>query len=390
MTVSNINQDDYTYICNNYDWFQKTFPEPVRDAYKEFFSTGLRVNLIGISKNINLLMNNESYFVTKIMVDKFRDLYFRASDKAVNAILENALGRSPRAFNLNRLTDIEAKTITSFNDFLFHKISPLLSPAGPTVKRLNLDVIHLTFLVSNEETRETGKFILTLPEEMLSPQAIVSSGEKFNVTDFANCTIEAKIKIGQTKFSVFDLKALEEEDIVIFEKSNVSKFTLIFNDYVKEFNINPNLGLVLPIDNEEGDKMGADNIWDSIEVELDAQFDSVKITLGDLKKIEEGQVVDLTPIYDNKITLSVEDKKIATGELVIVNDKYGVKIDKVLAKPAPTQANQESFDNYSEDDEDFSPLGAQEETFDNSAANVAGDEEEEFDYSDFELEDEDI
>ncbi len=390
MTVSNINQDDYTYICNNYDWFQKTFPEPVRDAYKEFFSTGLRVNLIGISKNINLLMNNESYFVTKIMVDKFRDLYFRASDKAVNAILENALGRSPRAFNLNRLTDIEAKTITSFNDFLFHKISPLLSPTGPTVKRLNLDVIHLTFLVSNEETRETGKFILTLPEEMLSPQAIVSSGEKFNVTDFANCTIEAKIKIGQTKFSVFDLKALEEEDIVIFEKSNISKFTLIFNDYVKEFNINPNLGLVLPIDNEEGDKMGADNIWDSIEVELDAQFDSVKITLGDLKKIEEGQVVDLMPIYDNKITLSVEDKKIATGELVIVNDKYGVKIDKVLAKPAPTQANQESFDNYSEDDEDFSPLGAQEETFDNSAANVAGDEEEEFDYSDFELEDEDI
>ena len=111
------------------------------------------------------------------------------------------------------------------------------------------------------------------------------------------------------------------------------------------------------------------------------------------EKIEEGLVVDLTSIYDNKVTLSVEDKPIARGELVIVNDRYGVKIEEVIAQmPAKTvsseaPAQQEGFeDEFNESlDENVQQTPAPQAQGEQPAS-----EEDEFDYSDFELEDEDI
>ncbi len=402
MAATNINQDDYTYLYKTYNWFDTKFPGDVQGAFDNFFVDGLKVSLLSVSKNINILMAKESYFVTKIMIDKFRDIYFRAAESTVDAVLYRALGRCQRGFNINKLSDLEAKIITTFNDSLFNKIRPILSPPPPTVKRINFDIIHLTFLVKNEEMDRCGKFIITIPEELLAPEAIESAEDKFSEMDFMANTVKVNIEIGTTKFSVFDLKALDIDDIVVFENSKKDTLKVIYKDYEKDFKIEPNLSLVLPVDDEEEEKMGADNLWDSIEVEMSAQFDTVKITLGDLKKIETGQVVDITPIYDNKITLSVEDKKIATGSLVIVNDKYGVKIEEIAAKSKTQALTQSQESEYDDSDEDFSPMGDSGDFADSSndenesplddmptGDNDNGDDEE-FDYSDFELEDEDI
>ena len=172
---------------------------------------------------------------------------------------------------------------------------------------------------------------------------------------------------------------------------------LKFRDYEKEINLNPNLGLVIPVDNDGGNEEMADNtnLWDSIEVEMSAQFDTVKITLGELKNIEEGLVVDLTSIYDNKVTLSVEDKPIARGELVIVNDRYGVKIDEVIAKAPKSEVqagNSELIQQSGSDDfsDETMDMGEEEITHENTEGGEQNSEEDEFDYSDFELEDDDI
>ena len=129
-----------------------------------------------------------------------------------------------------------------------------------------------------------------------------------------------------------------------------------------------------------------------------AEFDAVKVTLGELKNIESGLVVDLTSLYDNKVTLKVEGKPIAKGSLVIVNDRYGVKVDEVIAQggkssTAVATGDENSEEEYSNDEESTDETNYTSE--DENEVPAEGEEngengEEDFDYSDFELEDENI
>ena len=79
------------------------------------------------------------------------------------------------------------------------------------------------------------------------------------------------------------------------------------------------------------------NLWDSIQVDMSAEFDKVKLTLGELKSIEEGLIVDLCSVYDNKISLKVGGKLVADGELVIINDRFGVRIESVNEATSSTE-----------------------------------------------------
>ncbi|HIT55413.1 TPA: FliM/FliN family flagellar motor switch protein [Candidatus Galligastranaerophilus intestinigallinarum] len=76
-------------------------------------------------------------------------------------------------------------------------------------------------------------------------------------------------------------------------------------------------------------------MWDDIRIEVAAEFKKVKMTLGELKQISKGLVIDLGAVMNNEISLLVENKAVAKGELVIINDKYGVKITDVFASKKP-------------------------------------------------------
>ena len=179
-----------------------------------------------------------------------------------------------------------------------------------------------------------------------------------------------KLILGSTTFPVADIKRLDVGDIVVFENSNSSEMTLVCNNIVQKFQVKPNINIVEPYDNSGGGGMEEDtntNLWDSIQVDMAAEFDKVKVTLGELKSIEEGLIVDLCSVYDNKVTLKVGGKSVASGELVIINDRFGVRIEKV----------NDSSSASSDDDEQDAEIEAEEQ--------IQGGED--FDYSDFEVED---
>lgn len=385
-----------------YDWFQNTFPQLVQQSCDEFFNPNFRMELIGISKNINCLIDNESCFVTKIRIDEEYDMFFRLTDKAISIILNKTLGESKSKFNINKISELEAKVITSFNDYMFEHLKTLLQePPTGQLKRTNFDVIHLTFIIKEieEYNKKTGKVIITLPFALLAPEEITPNGNPFSESDFPTSETFVKVKVGKTKFSLFDIKNLENDDVVVFENSSINNLTLTVSGEDIPVKINPNMDLLESEDNNEGDSEMSDtqkNIWDSIEVEMSAEFDKVKITLGELKDIENGLVVDLTSLYDNNVTLKVEGKPIASGSLVIVNDRYGVKINNVIANGTSNQSSvpteneefPEEEENYEENPEENyeTPEGEEE----NSENPEEGEGEDEFDYSDFELEDENI
>lgn len=391
-------------LFEEYDWFKKLFPLALQKSSDGFFQPGLRCELVGVSKNINLLQAKEAYFVTKIKIDKFYDMFLRMSEGAASLLLNKGLGRANRAFNINKLTDLEAQVLTGFNDYVYQIILQFLDPP-PVVNfvRTNFDITHLTFVVRDEESQMAGKFIISVPDGRLSPQKVEFTGDKFDFSDFYKCHTDAKIVIGKTRFTVRELKDLEPEDLIVLEDSNLQSFSLHIRDEVKTMFIEPDMNLELPYDennggNEMGNEAEAKNLWDSIEVDMYAELNPVKISLGDLKKIEEGLVVDVAALYDNKVSLRVENKIIGYGELVIVNDRYGVKIQNInqekdedeaptsMPAPQPIRAANDDFGN-----EDYQQDYNGEDMMQEQAPPAApAEDEEEFDYSDFELEDEDI
>lgn len=369
-------------LYDRYNWFYQNFLPTIQAAGDEFFSELFSFKLMSLSKNINVLFQGDDYFVTKIRIDKFHDAFFRCSSDAVDIILNSVLG-SKTKFNLTSVTELEAKIISSFNDYLYEAFSKFLSPPPPkTQKRKNLDMIHLTFFIKDKKTDVGAKFIVSLPEVLLSPTPIEIVGNKFDVSDFKACKIDVKVKVGTTKFLLKEVKNLEKEDIVVFENSDIHSMKLIYKNVEKDFKIAPNIGLMTSANNNGGHNMEenslSQDLWDNIQVEMGAEFEKVKITLGELKNIDQGLVVDISSVYNNKITLRVENKAIAKGELVIINDRYGVRIDEVFASE---KAQAEQLQNE--------PVQQIQETH---VENEDGDStsDEEFDYSDFELDDQDI
>ncbi len=388
-----------------YDWFKKLYPPALAKAVDNFFKPGLRCELIGVSKNINLLQDKECYFVTKVRIDKFYEMYLRISGGAISLLLNKGLGRLGRPFDINKITRLEQAVLTAFNDYVFKVTSQFLDPP-PTVNfvRTNFDMTHLTFVIKDEEENVSGRFIISVPDGRLSPKKIETSVDKFEFEDFYVCPTQVRLEIGKTRFTVKELKELEVGDLIVFEESNIQKIKLDILHENMTVLVRPNMEIELPFNENDGGldmskKPVVKNLWDSIEVDMYAELDPVKISLGDLKKIELGQVIDVAALYENKISLRVENKIIGHGELVIVNDRYGVKVldieEKSKQPVQPVFQNAELTDSEEggTNIEDYEEEQVSEEHNTGSEGEHGeggGDEEEEFDYSDFELEDEDI
>ena len=386
-------------LFREYNWYQNAFSSVLQEASDNFFTENFRIEFVGLSKNINCLLNNEACFVTKIKIDDEHDMFFRLTEKTIDIILEKILGKSKNKFSINKISELEAKIITAFNGFIFDALKPKMNePDHTLLKRTNFDMVNMTFILKDIDpnAKSAGKIIVTLPLALLSPERIESSGDTFNNTDFPDSEIFVKVIMGQMRFPLYEIKGLETGDVVVFENSDINKMTLSIQDELIDINLNPNMDLMIPQDdNTEGDNMAARNIWDSIEVEMNAEFDAVKISLADLKNIEDGLVVDLTSLYDNNVTLKVEGKPIASGNLVIVNDRYGVKINNVIAKGQPSLSGETEAEEYAEGEENSEGEESFEENQDYSSEEVTTQnseegEEEDFDYSDFELEDDNL
>ena len=353
-------------LYRQFSWYDSLFTPVVESCSKEFFFDGLDYKLAAISTNMNVLAQNDTFFVTKVKINAKNDVYIRISQDAINVILDKVLGKNNRKFDLTEVSELEAKIITAFNDFVYESLAPNFS-VDP--HRRYTEIIHLTYYVKNESSDAAARFIISVPKDILSPVSIEPEEHHFTDMDFLNCPVEASFLIGTTTFPVADIKRLEPGDVVVFDKSDSSKMTLMTSDVIQEFQIKPNAKIVEPYESVYGsnmeEKMNDSNLWDSIQVDMSAEFDKVKVPLGELKSIEDGLIVDLCSVYDNKVSLKVGGKLVASGSLVIINDRFGVRIEQVSESNPATSYNSQPAPSDSE----------------NGGQNGA-----DFDYSDFEVE----
>ncbi len=70
----------------------------------------------------------------------------------------------------------------------------------------------------------------------------------------------------------------------------------------------------------------------SIEVEAAAELGRAELTIGEVLGLRAGSVVQLNKMLGEPAELMVKDKLIARGEVVVVEDRFGLRITEVVAR----------------------------------------------------------
>ncbi len=403
-----LKQNSDTDLCFLFGWFDNQLKNAVLKAAEAFWENKFEIKTQSLTTNFSvkddITSKGEIYFTTELPVCSAQNAFIRLSSDFIRILLHDTFGSNSPVFKLQELSELEIKILNSFCEFINDEIKNFIIPHDKIPKKelKNKGMYNAAFLLSKED--KTGKIVISFPQNCIAAEKLQRE-ENFSYEDFLNAQTFVNISAGTSRISLNDLKNLYPGDILLLENSNVNLMEIKTGNIKKSFKVNPEPALMLELDEDEHE-LGADmsdnqNIWDDIQIEVGAEFDKVKMSLGDLKQISKGLVIDLGPVFNNKISLLVENKVVARGELVILNDKYGVKVDEIISsgqkessaqvpgqavkpqaqpqKPAAQQAQAQPQANP----EQVNKMA--QATAENAQAGQQGDVEE-FDYSDFENE----
>lgn len=385
-------------LYQTFEWFNDNITLNVLEAAQNYWEADFEIMLLSLTTNDTVkddyTSKGEIYFTVQIPTQGNINPSVRISSEFARLFLHDFFGSNSPTFKLIDLSELEIKILNSFADFLYRSFEKVLLPVNeiPKVKLKEKGVYNLTFLIKKENIKP-AKIVITIPRNRLNPEKI-DIRDNFTFDDFLKISTFVNIETGSSKITLNDLKNLYPGDIIFLENSNVNIMEIKTDKIKKTFKVNPDPNLMIELDEDIND-IGAEimdnkNIWDDIQIEVNAEFEKVKMTLGDLKQISKGLVIDLGPVLHNKISLLVENKIVATGELVIINDKYGVKIEEVISSNTNTKNNANEPGSQAQKSTAGAPVKEQvnEDMVQKMAQNTQNAEQEEFDYSDFENDEE--
>jgi flagellar motor switch protein FliN/FliY len=81
---------------------------------------------------------------------------------------------------------------------------------------------------------------------------------------------------------------------------------------------------------EEGGSQNMDFLLD-IPLEITVELGKTRISIGDLLKLSQGSVVELDKMTSQPLEIFVNRKLMAQGEVVVVNDKFGIRLMHIIS-----------------------------------------------------------
>jgi len=366
-------------LNNVFSWFQSEVLTKIQEESLNFWENQFDWKLIGIFTDANVLTFGEEFFVTKIKLNKKNSVVLKLSKTAVEIFLDKIFQKKEETenFKFEDMTELEAKILTEFNNAIYNSFSEKIEPKTEESD----EDYQLTFYINDGD--KLGKYLIIIPNNCINPESLSLTDDVFTENNFLSSITYVDIKVGDTKLDLKDLQSLENGDYIVLEDSNINLMELIIQGERTQIQISPEPSLIVNIDNNGSKNMDniTKNMWDSIQIEVGAEFEKVKMSLGDLKQISEGLVMDIGSVYENKINLKVEEKIIANGELVIINDRYGVRINEVFSEEKEDMEINENLEENLDEMMDSDEEMPQENSDENN---------EDFDYSNFDIEDENI
>ena len=68
-----------------------------------------------------------------------------------------------------------------------------------------------------------------------------------------------------------------------------------------------------------------------IPLEITVQLGSARMLIKDLLQLNQGSVLELEKIAGDPMEILVNDKLVARGEVVVVNEKFGIRLTDIIS-----------------------------------------------------------
>jgi flagellar motor switch protein FliN/FliY len=76
----------------------------------------------------------------------------------------------------------------------------------------------------------------------------------------------------------------------------------------------------------------------AVPVDLSVEIGRARMSVGETLELREGSVVTLDRMAGEPVDLLVNGKPIARGEVVVIDEQFGLRLTQVLANPAMADA----------------------------------------------------
>ncbi|WP_373532890.1 FliM/FliN family flagellar motor switch protein [Vampirovibrio sp.] len=346
------------------------------EVLSQFWGVPMKVVFLGISDKAHYFWRMDDFHVSQLQLEKMTDsaktpamALLRLSESLCATLLTRVLGPRPTSqsdFSFRQLSPLEATILNEFSRDLLGTFKKELVQKEwvkkPAPKSKN-QLLQLVWVVALEEPAlnlesimdpaeairfleglEVGKIVLSLPANAL--QCTVGSEAESQwpaVPDefFFHIQAPARIYLGGTRVALADLDHLEPEDIIVLDDSHISTMALIAPDSGEHFPFTVEIrdpeAITLPYQ-QEFDEMDTPSpgglarqkLWDNLMIDVGAEFEPIKLPLKQIKQMSEGLVIEMGDLVHNRVSLHIEGKTLAYGELIIVGDKFGVRVSQVI------------------------------------------------------------
>lgn len=326
------------------------------ETLQQFWGVPVRVVFMGAGSDTHYFWRMDDFHVSQLTLGKSENTavnpdgsapmaLLKLSDTACATFLNRVLGARQSSFSFKRLSPLEANILNELSrDLLSYFKKELIKKPGKGDK---LKPVHLIWALQLEgappEYADVGKIVLSLPTKAIRTQK-PSTANHGMVPDefFFHVDGIARIYLGSTRVTLADLDYLEPEDLIVLEDSHISRMFVVESISGERIpfqsQIHQQQHLTIPytqeLANMDMQSQGASarqTLWDNLMIEVGAEFEPVKLPLKQLKEMTEGLIVEMGDLVHNRVCLRVEGKVLAWGELVIVGDKFGVRVCKVDA-----------------------------------------------------------
>lgn len=88
------------------------------------------------------------------------------------------------------------------------------------------------------------------------------------------------------------------------------------------------------LDQEDFSGTGAPRDLDfilDIPLQISVELGRTRLLVSDLLKLGQGSVIELSNLAGEALAILANDKLIAKGEVVVVNEKYGIRITEIVS-----------------------------------------------------------